>query len=85
MASVTLQQVQKHFGDNHVVRDLDLSIADGESLIAEPVDIIRLFHVAQRHDLDIHPSALRLITKNLRLIDGALKKDPRPTACSLRS
>jgi len=53
-----------------------LSIADGDSLIAEPVDIIRLFHVAQRHDLDIHPNALRLITKNLRLIDGALKKDP---------
>jgi len=30
MASVTLQGVQKHFGDNHVVRDLDLSIGDGE-------------------------------------------------------
>ena len=30
MASVTLSGVQKRFGDNHVVRDLDLAIGDGE-------------------------------------------------------
>ncbi len=30
MASVTLTGVQKRFGDNHVVRDLDLAIGDGE-------------------------------------------------------
>ena len=30
MASVTLQGVQKFFGDTHVVRDLDLAIHDGE-------------------------------------------------------
>ena len=45
----------------------------GDSLTAHPVDIIRLFHVAKRHDLDIHPNTLRLIAK-VRLIGRTLKK-----------
>ncbi len=53
-----------------------LTIDDDAHLKANPVNFIRLFHVAQREDLDIHPNALRLITKNLRLIDGELKKNP---------
>ncbi len=40
------------------------------------VDLLRLFHVAAEHDLDIHPHALRLITHNLRLIDNTLRADP---------
>ena len=31
--------------------------------------ILRLFHVAQENDLDIHPATLRLITQNIRLVD----------------
>ncbi|MDE2166201.1 MAG: [protein-PII] uridylyltransferase [Alphaproteobacteria bacterium] len=40
------------------------------------LDLLRLFHVAEEHDLDIHPHALRLITHNLRLIDNHLRVDP---------
>ena len=42
----------------------------------DPVKLIRLFHVAHENDLDIHPQALRLITRNLRLIKGKLRRDP---------
>ncbi len=39
----------------------------------DPVKLIRLFHVAHEKDLDIHPQALRLITRNLRLINDKLR------------
>jgi [protein-PII] uridylyltransferase len=42
----------------------------------DPVNLLRLFHLAQEHGLDIHPRALRLITRSLRLIDAPLRADP---------
>ncbi|MBV9825022.1 MAG: [protein-PII] uridylyltransferase [Alphaproteobacteria bacterium] len=42
----------------------------------DPVALIRLFHVAQEHDLDIHPRALRAATQSLRLIDAKLRENP---------
>ena len=50
---------------------------DGENAFrGDRVNLLRLFHVAEEHDLDIHPHALRLITHNLRLIDADLRADP---------
>jgi [protein-PII] uridylyltransferase len=64
-------------------RQLDGFRLDGERLAAatpdafekDPVAMLRLFHVAQENDLDIHPATLRLITQNLRLLDR-LRNDP---------
>jgi [protein-PII] uridylyltransferase len=42
----------------------------------DPVNLIRLFHSAEEHGLDIHPHALRLITQSLKLIDNDLRADP---------
>ena len=42
----------------------------------DPVALIRLFHVAQQNDLDIHPRALRAATQSLKLIDARLREDP---------
>ena len=47
-----------------------LSVKSGNEFIADPVRIIKLFHTAQKHDRDIHPKALRLITRHLRLVDS---------------
>jgi [protein-PII] uridylyltransferase len=44
-------------------------------LADNPVNILRLFEVAQRRDLDIHPEALRLVTRHLKLVK-ALRRDP---------
>src|ERR1700726_2947034 len=65
-------------------RALDGFIIDGDWLTISsedffktgPVGLLRLFHVAQQHDLDIHPPALRAVTQSLRLIDGKLREDP---------
>lgn len=42
----------------------------------DPIKILRLFHTAQKYDLDIHPAALRLVTRNLRLVGKEFREDP---------
>ena len=41
----------------------------------EPLKLIKVFHEAQENDLDIHPEALRLISRNLKLIDKNLRNN----------
>jgi len=47
-----------------------LSVERGAEMRADPVKILRLFHVAQENELDIHPKALRSITRNLNAVDS---------------
>jgi [protein-PII] uridylyltransferase len=53
-----------------------LDVAGDSAFRDDPLNLLRLFHVAQQHDLDIHPRALRLITQSLKLIDAKLRADP---------
>ncbi len=65
-------------------RGLEGFIIDGERLTIpsedffekDPTALVRLFHVAQRTELDIHPRALRRAGQSLRLIDAALRENP---------
>ncbi len=51
-----------------------LSVEDKQLFRDDPIQMLRLFRVAQQHDLEIHPESLRWVTMNLRLIDG-LRED----------
>ncbi len=42
----------------------------------DPAKLLKIFAVADEHGYDIHPDALRLITKNLSRIDAKLRRDP---------
>ncbi len=53
-----------------------LDVASESAFRDDPVNLIRIFHVAEESGLDIHPRALRLITQSLKLIDGKLRADP---------
>ncbi|HXE15579.1 MAG TPA: [protein-PII] uridylyltransferase [Stellaceae bacterium] len=53
-----------------------LDVASDTAFRDDPVNFLRLFQVAQEHELDIHPHALRLITQSLKLIDAKLRADP---------
>ncbi len=53
-----------------------LAVEHFDDFALEPVKMIRLFHEAQRHGLDIHPRTLRLVSRSLKRIDGALRSDP---------
>ncbi|MEQ8700377.1 MAG: bifunctional uridylyltransferase/uridylyl-removing protein, partial [Bauldia litoralis] len=53
-----------------------LNVADRKAFKEDPVNLLRLFRVAQAEKLDIHPTALRQITQVLGLIDNAVREDP---------
>ena len=42
----------------------------------DPVNLIRLFWIADRSNLPIHPNATRLVTQSLKRIDARLREDP---------
>ena len=53
-----------------------LDVASETAFAEDPVNLIRLFQVADEHEVDIHPHALRLVTQSLKLIDPRLRADP---------
>ncbi len=57
-----------------------IGFIDPKDIERDPVSILRLFQVAQKRGLDIHPEALRLITRNLRRIDKDVRDDPEANA-----
>ncbi|WP_343564376.1 [protein-PII] uridylyltransferase [Kiloniella sp. b19] len=40
-----------------------------------PLDILKIFHVAQKNKLDIHPDALRYITQSLKLLNKTFREN----------
>lgn len=61
-----------------------LNIRHEKQFRERPVDMIRLFQTAQEHDLDIHPIALRALTRALSLIGPRLREDPQANDLFLR-
>ena len=57
-----------------------LSVAAGEDFEATPTRMLQLFYVSQQKGIDIHPKALRLLTRNLKKVDTIRDK---PEANSL--
>ncbi len=53
-----------------------ITLADAEAFQRDPVNLIRIFHLAQRHNLAFHPDAMRAATRALKRIDAALREDP---------
>ncbi|MFC7049758.1 [protein-PII] uridylyltransferase [Emcibacter nanhaiensis] len=53
-----------------------ISITSAKTIADNPVEMIRIFYVAQKYNLDIHPRALRLIRQNLKKIDREVRNDP---------
>ncbi|TPW28339.1 [protein-PII] uridylyltransferase [Pararhizobium mangrovi] len=50
-----------------------ITVADETVFERDPVNLIRLFHIADIHDLEFHPDALKLATRALKLIDGDVR------------
>ena len=42
----------------------------------DPVNLVRIFHIADAKGVDVHPSALRTITRSLDLITNDVRHDP---------
>ncbi|MGB6087646.1 [protein-PII] uridylyltransferase [Parvibaculum sp.] len=52
-----------------------LTVTNSKFFEKDPVNIIRLFHVAESHGLDIHPDVLKIVTRSLKLVDAALRRN----------
>ena len=52
-----------------------INVVDEDIFKHDPVNIIRLFHLAEDHSLKFHPDAMRLITRSLKLISAKLRKN----------
>jgi [protein-PII] uridylyltransferase len=62
--------------DDFVVDNNRIRVADRGAFKRDPVNLIRIFHLAQKHNLAFHPDAMRLATRSLNLIDRKLREDP---------
>jgi [protein-PII] uridylyltransferase len=49
----------------------------------DPVRLIQIFALADRHELEIHPLAMRTASRDAKLIDAAVRADPRANALFL--
>lgn len=54
--------------DNHRI-----TIANDGVFHKDPVNLIRLFHLADKHGLEFHPDAMQLVTRSLSLIKADLR------------
>lgn len=53
-----------------------LAVIDDDAFERDPVNLLRLYEIASRDDLAIHPDTSRLVTQSLRLVTGQLRNDP---------
>jgi [protein-PII] uridylyltransferase len=51
-----------------------------DAFARDPVNLLRLFQIAEEREADIHPAALRSITRSLDLIDDTLRANPDANA-----
>jgi len=61
--------------DGFIVDHNRISVAHARVFERDPVNLIRIFHLAQRHGLAFHPDAMRLATRSLKLIDKDVRED----------
>ena len=60
-----------------------LSIPSDDYFAADPVRLIEMFALAAREQLEIHPLAMRSASRDSKLINARVRKDPRANALFL--
>jgi [protein-PII] uridylyltransferase len=61
--------------DDFVVDNNRINLARPNVFKRDPVNLIRLFYLAQKHNIAIHPDAMRTATRSLKLIDAKVRGD----------
>jgi len=65
----------KKLSDDFVVDNNRINVARADAFRGDPVNLIRMFRLAQQHNLEFHPEALRAATRSLKLIDKKVRDD----------
>src|SRR4051812_27985833 len=61
--------------DDFVVDNNRINIADASACRRDPVNLMRMFRLAQKHNPTFHPAAIHAAARSLRLIDQKLRED----------
>src|SRR5271170_1404863 len=61
--------------DDFVIDNNRITLARANVFKRDPVNLIRLFYLAQKHNLAIHPEAMRTASRSLKLIDAKVRGD----------
>jgi [protein-PII] uridylyltransferase len=61
--------------EDFVVDNNRINVAAPDVFRRDPVNLIRIFHLADRHGLLFHPDAMRMAARSLGLIDDRLRQD----------
>jgi len=59
--------------DDFIIDHNRIMVARANVFKRDPVNLLRMFHLAQKHNLAFHPDALREVTRSLKLIDSKLR------------
>jgi [protein-PII] uridylyltransferase len=60
--------------NDFVVDNNRINIARADVFARDPVNLIRVFYLAQKHNLALHPEAMRVATHSLKLIDKNVRE-----------
>jgi [protein-PII] uridylyltransferase len=61
--------------DDFIADKNRIRLAHANAFKRDPVNLIRIFHLAQKHNLAFHPDAMRALTRSLNLIDAKLREN----------
>jgi [protein-PII] uridylyltransferase len=62
--------------DDFVVDNNRINVADPDVFRRDPVNLLRIFHLADRHGLSFHPDAMRTAARSLGLVNSELRHNP---------
>ena len=75
---------RRDLGDPAFVADGGrISVTGPDVFREDPVRLLTLFVLADRHDLDLHPDAFSAVMRSLGLVTTRLRRDPRAAAAFL--
>ena len=63
-------------GDDFIVDNNRINLAAPDVFKHDPVNLIRIFRLAQKNNLAFHPDAMRTVTRSLKLVNAALRDNP---------
>jgi [protein-PII] uridylyltransferase len=61
--------------DEFIVDNNRINLAAPDVFKHDPVNLIRIFRLAQKNNLAFHPDAMRTVTRSLRLVNTQLRED----------
>ena len=59
--------------DDFIVEKNRIRIVNGSVFRRDPVNLVRIFHLAQKHNLAFHPDTMHAMTRSLKLVDVKLR------------